>query len=161
MTCLKSEAGFSLIEVMTAVLIFSVGMLGVASMLTTSITTDSFTADVRGGEHLAKAKLEELRGKSPTGIIAPQAPASATVQGDDPAQFRKFTRQWTINPLDCTPCIVSMCNVDPTCRFPVASAVVVVGWPRGTSCTNSSPQGCKHTVRLEGYIIQPACPNCN
>jgi prepilin-type N-terminal cleavage/methylation domain-containing protein len=161
MRFLKSEAGFSLIEVMTAVLIFSVGMLGVASMLTTSINTDSFTADVRVGEHLAKAKLEELRGKSPTGIIAPQAPSSATVTGDDPSSFRKYTRQLTINPVDCRPCIVSMCNVDPTCKFPVAPAVVIVGWPRGTNCTNTAPLNCKHTVRLEGYIIQPACPNCD
>lgn len=157
---LKSEAGFSLIEVMTAVSIFAIGMLGVASMLTTSITTDSYTADVRGGEHLAKAKLEELRGKSPTVIIAPQAPASATSQGDDPAQAAKYTRQWTINPIDCQSCKLSECNADPTCRFPVASAVVVVGWPRGTNCTNSAADKCKHIVRIEGYIIQPACPNC-
>lgn len=157
---INSQAGFTLIEVMTAVLIFSVGMLGSALMLTTSINADSYTADVRQAEYLAKAKMEELRGESPAATIAPQVPASATAQGDDPSQYQKFTRRWTINPIDCTNCIVTNCNNDPTCKYPVTSASIVVGWPKGSTCTNSDPTKCKHAVRLNASIIQPACPSC-
>jgi len=165
MTRLGSQAGFTLLEVMTPVMIFSIGMLGVASMLTTSIQTDSYTADVRGAEHLAKAKVEELRAKSPTAAIAPiiteyTTPAE-TQQGDDPGQAGRYVRRWIIKPVECASCIVEMCNVDPACKYPVARTEVQVGWPRGTGCTNSDPVKCKHSLRLEGYIIQPPCPNCD
>ena len=58
----KSEKGFSLLEVVVAMLILSIGMLGVGTMITTSFNNDRYNQRVRNADYLATGKVEELRG---------------------------------------------------------------------------------------------------
>jgi prepilin-type N-terminal cleavage/methylation domain-containing protein len=168
----RSQAGFTVLEVMTAVLIFSVGMLGVATMLTTSAKTDSYTADVRVADYLAQAKMEELRGKAPMLDIAYEKtdanPSPSAIPGsDNPSFYRKYTRKWTVYPVECTACDEvtnkGSCVGNSWCKYPVAHAEVIIGWPmdsRHPDCTNTQIMKCVHTVRLDGYILQRACAKC-
>ena len=57
----KAEKGFSLVEVMVAMAILSIGMAGLGVMLTNSMSTDRFNREERYAEYLAVEKLEQLR----------------------------------------------------------------------------------------------------
>lgn len=55
------ECGFSLIEVMVAVGILSVGMAGAAVLLTTAMQAHRYSSETRNSEALALQKIEELK----------------------------------------------------------------------------------------------------
>ncbi|MEW6220826.1 MAG: hypothetical protein AB1634_15020 [Thermodesulfobacteriota bacterium] len=69
---LASEHGFSILEVMFGAAVFTLGMLGVAGLLTSAIRGAAFSADLSEANELAAGKLEEL-------LMAPYDPL------DDPA----------------------------------------------------------------------------
>jgi prepilin-type N-terminal cleavage/methylation domain-containing protein len=164
MADMRSSDGFTLAEVMTAVLIFSVGMLGVATMLTTSINSDSYNSDVRGAEFLAKSKLEELRARTPAERIAKCIAGTPTVNQEDPADQRKYCLQWTIESVDCSVCgTYTDCLTNPACQYPISTVTVDVGWPRGGAggaCTKTQPRKCPHSLRLEVSVMHQPCPIC-
>ena len=57
----KSQRGFSLIEVMVAFAILSVGMAGVAAMLLTSMQSDQYSIEMRDGDMVALRQVEYLK----------------------------------------------------------------------------------------------------
>lgn len=59
------ESGFSLAEVLIAVAIFSVGMLGVGSMLLASIQNDEFNKRKRYAEDVAMDIAERFKARNP------------------------------------------------------------------------------------------------
>lgn len=59
------ESGFSLAEVMIAVAIFSVGMLGVGTMLMASLQNDRFNRSKRYAEDIATDIAERFRARNP------------------------------------------------------------------------------------------------
>ena len=61
----NSESGFSLPEVLIAVVIFSVGMLGVGSMLMASINNDEFNKKKRYAEDVAMDIAERFKAGNP------------------------------------------------------------------------------------------------
>ncbi len=61
----RKQGGFSLPEVMIAVAIFSVGMLGVGSMLTASLQNDRFNKTKRFAEDIATDIADGFRARNP------------------------------------------------------------------------------------------------
>lgn len=61
----RREAGFSITELMIAVVIFSVGMLGVGSMLMASLQNDDFNKKKRLAEDIATDISERFRARNP------------------------------------------------------------------------------------------------
>lgn len=57
---IKNEKGFTLLEVIVAISILTVGLLGVATMQTSSMRGNAFADDVTGATHWAADRLEKL-----------------------------------------------------------------------------------------------------
>ena len=58
---MRNQEGFSLIEVMIALIILSVGLLGIAGLQLTSVQGNAFSSHVTQASILAQNKLENLR----------------------------------------------------------------------------------------------------
>ena len=58
---LRARAGFGLIELMVAIIILSVGMLGLASLMGSALRRDRLSTSRSEVVSVAEAKLEELR----------------------------------------------------------------------------------------------------
>lgn len=76
--------GFTLIEVMIAVLVLVVGLLGVAGVATTVINANTLGKEITTATTLAQDKLEELKGTAYSNIAS----------GSD-TQGSMYTRTWT------------------------------------------------------------------
>ena len=79
----SEEKGFSLLEVMVALGILSIGLLAMASLFSTSQRVLSSSHKETLATHLAQNKMEELRGMRPFEVAA-----TDTVEG--------MTRAWSV-----------------------------------------------------------------
>lgn len=132
-----SEKAFTLVEVMTAVLILSIGMLGVAAMINMSLRSDNYNYYVGEAEQLANQKIEELRAKSADTTLA------ATDSGNWPSTSiqSNFCYSWTVTP-----------DADTTRR--ISQVEVLVGWPAGANCKKDTVGKCDNRLRLIAFITQ-------
>jgi len=131
---------------MTAVLILSIGLLGVGTLVISSMRTESYNSHVRQAEYLASSKMEELRAQtagsdlttnSPTG--EGKYPLSDGTESDVAAKSQVYVRHTTIG---------SFANSMVLVR-------VVVGWPYdSTKCTKDSMAGCTYKYRMNATILQ-------
>jgi type IV pilus assembly protein PilV len=87
---MKPSKGFSLIEVLIALVILSVGLLSVGGLMMTSIKTNAFGNQFTQATALAQAKMEEFRSMRP---LAGQG--SDQVMG---VTGTRYTRKWSIVP---------------------------------------------------------------
>jgi len=81
----KAEPGFTLIEAMVAILILSVGFLGVGTMLNTAFQNDRYNNRMRLAQACAQTKIEEIKSSGTSNI-----PASGTEETGG------LTREWNI-----------------------------------------------------------------
>ena len=133
----ESEKGFTLVEVMTALLILSVGMLGVAAMLNTSMRSDNYNSYVREAEQLANQKIEELRGKS-----ADTSLATSDSGNWPPSTINSpYCYAWSVTP-----------DTDTTRR--ITQVTVTVGWPSDSDCKRDHVEKCNNKLRLIAFIPQ-------
>ena len=94
-----SQAGFSLIEILVALTIFSFAVLGLA-FGTVSIAQTNNTSNLNAGAiNLAQAKLEELGAMSATAFAAVSCAAYTTTGCYDTvtASNQSFSRAWRIS----------------------------------------------------------------
>lgn len=82
-----NDKGFTLIEIMIAILVLVVGLLGVAGVATTVINGNAFGKEMTTATTLAQDKMEELRGTAYPSIVS----------GSD-TQESSYTRTWTVTP---------------------------------------------------------------
>lgn len=126
-------------EVMTAVLILSVGMLGVAAMLNTSMKSDSYNNYAREAEYMANQKIEEFRAKSVDGSLA-----AGTGNWPPTAITSPYVYSWTVTP-----------DTDTNRR--ICQVEVKVGWPTGPDypdCKKDSVDKCTNRMRVLNFIPQ-------
>ena len=84
----KTQCGFSLIEILVAMAIFSIGILGFA-MSTISVTQGNQKSyNIAIANALAQDKLEELKALPAT--LASGGPVTDTISG------QSFSRSWTV-----------------------------------------------------------------
>ena len=86
-TCLRAthrQSGFTLIEIMIAIFILTVGLLGVAGMAATVINGNAFGKEITTAATLAQDKMEELKNTDYGSIVS-----------DDDAD-PIYTRTWTV-----------------------------------------------------------------
>lgn len=133
MTILKSEKGFSLVEVMVAFTILVVGMAGVGTLLLTSMKSDQYSVQMRDGDFLALEKIEELKGEAADTDILTQY--GSQYQDHD---GRHFSYRWRIVGNSPT---TGMDQVD-----------VTVGWG-GDNC-RGNPDDCTYKTRITNFIIR-------
>ena len=85
---MKNEKGFSLMEVMIALLILAVGLLAVAGLMTMTIKTNAYGNHLTEASTFAQAKMEEFRSAH-----------SAVGNGSDTVDSGtgvRFTRRWSV-----------------------------------------------------------------
>ena len=91
------DGGFTLIEVLIALLVLMVGMAGILSLQLTSMKATSFSRHATEASSLAEDKVEDLRtvpldsARFVNGTD--QVDARGVADGEGP-----YTRTWTINP---------------------------------------------------------------
>jgi prepilin-type N-terminal cleavage/methylation domain-containing protein len=148
---LRTKTGFSLTEVMVAMMILSVGMLGVGSMLTYSLRSDETTTRIRNAEFICIKKIEEIKGMKPTGGWVGYTGGNEDVDYRwDPANPAVLTsypsiyvRQWTVAPF-----LLDGATADPHMKL----LTMTVGWPVSTDCTKLDPSKCPHRYTMTTYF---------
>ncbi len=89
----KKEAGFTLLEVLIALVILSFGLLSMGSLTASVIRTNSFSNDYTAATALAQDQLEKLFNTTFGGLTN----GNDIVNADGNAGS-KFNRSWTIGP---------------------------------------------------------------
>ena len=85
---LNTEDGFTLIEVLMAMIILSIGILGIAPLMVTSMSGNSFANDLTTANVIATDYIENL--KVVPNFVAPFIETTNNVEG-------KFTRQTRVD----------------------------------------------------------------
>ncbi|MBF0498140.1 MAG: prepilin-type N-terminal cleavage/methylation domain-containing protein [Deltaproteobacteria bacterium] len=124
----KNRAGFSLVEVLVAMTIFSVALLGIAQMQISSFKTNSQANNISRASVYALDKLEELRelGRNNFGDL--QLAAGNHPNANDPTQptIVPFTRTWTItNNVDPGTAVVISKTIKVTLTGPPSTRALV------------------------------------
>jgi type IV pilus assembly protein PilV len=81
----RQSQGFTLIEVMIAMVILAVGLLSLMTMQIVSIRANAFSSEMTYASMLAQSRLEQIRNMSYTsinpGTVTDTVPASASTKG--------------------------------------------------------------------------------
>jgi type IV pilus assembly protein PilV len=105
---IRNNKGFTLIEIMVAIFILVVALLGVAGVTVSVINGNAFSKDITSATTLAQDKIEELKDTAYGSIVS----------GSDTSSI--YTRTWTVtSPITDSKTIV-----------------VVVSWSRGGNTRN-------------------------
>ncbi len=93
---IHGDDGFTLVEILIALTIFSLAVLGLA-IGTVSVTRTNQTSHLRASAvNLAQARLEELRAMSSAAFSGLSCPSSTPCSDNAVASGVTFTRQWWI-----------------------------------------------------------------
>ncbi len=128
----RSNAGFSVLEVMVAFGILAIGMLGVGTMLTTSMKEDQYATQTRFGDFAAMDEIELLKADS----------VDAPPESDSISPFKHDGRDTAV-----------YYRVDVTADNPSTQLDridITVGWG-GTNC-KSSINNCKYKSTVTNFV---------
>jgi type IV pilus assembly protein PilV len=93
---MSGQKGFTLLEVMIAVFLLAVAIMGTASLTTSVIKGNSSSQTLTTATTLAKDKMEELKATDytdlPAGPVTDYAKANGTVQTSATGSY--YSRQW-------------------------------------------------------------------
>ena len=83
---MNRQSGFTLIEVMIALVILAVGLLALATMQIVSIRSNAFSSEMTYATMLAQSRLEQIRNMdyddlTPSSSTTDTVPASASTKG--------------------------------------------------------------------------------
>ncbi len=94
---MSHEKGFTLIEVMIAIFLLAVALLGLAAVTMTVIKGNTLSQTVTTATTLARDKMEELKGMNydalPTLTATDYATAEGTLQTSAAGSY--YTREWS------------------------------------------------------------------
>jgi prepilin-type N-terminal cleavage/methylation domain-containing protein len=96
-----SRNGFTLVEVLIAMVILSIGLLGMAGLLIGTIHTNKISRDMSIATVLAKTKIEELRRFSYIGLatqLTPKTEDYGTI-----SEYPRFKRVTTLSSVSGAP----------------------------------------------------------
>ena len=126
---LRDQQGFTLLEVLIAIVILSLGLLGLSAMTISTIRGLAFSEDMTTATNLAQEKMEALKGAGYTGV----SDGISIEDYDTIAGFNQFKRQ------------VQIIADQPLAN--TKTAIVSVSWKRLNG-------GQPHQVTLQTIISQ-------
>ena len=101
---LRTEKGFTLIEVMIAIVLFAIGLLAFAGLEIVALRNSTYSKEYGKANTYAQQKVEEMKGTAWTSVSA----------GSDTLE-QKFTRTWTVTTTgDIKTLGVTVAWVDPS-----------------------------------------------
>jgi prepilin-type N-terminal cleavage/methylation domain-containing protein len=103
MNTIKGSIGFTLIEVMIAMFVLAIGLLGAAGVATTIISGNTLGREITTATTLAQDKMEELKGTD-----------YASIANGSDTQESIYTRTWTVTPY---PSVIGMKTIDIVVAF--------------------------------------------
>jgi prepilin-type N-terminal cleavage/methylation domain-containing protein len=173
-----AQKGFTLIEAMVATIILSIGLLGVGTMLTTSMATDRKSQEKRNAEGVALKRMEELTAKAADLGISQmklledtgynhEVDSGRSIDVPNPGRhYVKSENGYMMTRYRYRFEILSNSDVnmsDPDESFPngFLQINVFVGWGgcgrhlrEPTSCTDPGkcPNTCRHELRMTNFV---------
>jgi type IV pilus modification protein PilV len=135
----RPDQGFTMLEVMIAVLIMSFGILGVATLLTNSLNADGQTQSLRNAEAVALEVIEDLKAQSVN-------KTSTELQDDinkglNQLQYRGLRFRWQLFQHTANT------KSDPSGLWRID---MTVGWGK---CTDEfDPTSCKRTTVISNFL---------
>jgi type IV pilus assembly protein PilV len=90
----RRQSGFTLLEVLIAVLVIGVGFMATASMQGTSVSGNSRSAFMTAATYLAEDKIEELRNTDYMAITAAGSPENDIDELGNAGGI--YSRSWTV-----------------------------------------------------------------
>lgn len=148
-----TDGGFTLIEVMIALVVLLVGMLGVMGMQYYSITGNTTSREMRIATSLSQDIIEQLK-TAPYADMASSTDTPLLASEKSASGGQTFTRRWWVlsdcvaldlaaNADPCNAALAAVCVQDPD-----AATVVAVSAIRGRTCWTDK-NGNIHSVSLD------------
>ncbi len=149
---IRSERGFSLIESMVAFGILAVGMMAVATMITSSMRFDRQSMGKRDGVEIAMRLIEDLR--SEAADTDPTATNPGTKDASDAGYgwLGQYYLRWDFYGTDEGGNTFDRTLPPPSTNW-TYRVVATVGWGGGAGCSKGSPQNCAYKTQVTNYII--------
>ena len=94
----RPDAGFSLISVMVAIILLSIGVVSVSQVLTQSVMMQTIVAMRTTGLDIARSYMEEVKGRDPL-TIASEAAVAVNDRGVEDGNG-SFTRELIVESVD-------------------------------------------------------------
>jgi len=89
-----NQSGFTLIEIMIALAVFSIAILAIVGLQTTVIKSNKGSRNITSATFLAEARMEQLRAGGYASLANGSDPSPLNSQGGTTGGI--FTRTWTI-----------------------------------------------------------------
>lgn len=97
------QAGFTLIELALAILVFALGIMGVARMQTEAVKSTGFSMQLSDAVNLAEDQLETLTALDISGTIPAQLTLGAHTGGPVTVRGVAYQTSWQVSQLDSNP----------------------------------------------------------
>ena len=94
----RPDAGMSLISVMVAIILLSIGITSVSQVLTQSVTMQTIVAMRTTGLDIARSYMEEVKGRDPLTLVS-EAAVQVNERGEQDSGG-SFTRELTVVSVD-------------------------------------------------------------
>ncbi len=117
----RPDAGMSLISVMVAIILLSIGVTSVSQVLTQSVAMQTIVAMRTTGLDVARSYMEEVRGRDPLTVTA-EAEVRVNARGELDSNGR-FLRELTIQTVD-----LHLVEATVIVTLPRSNAIRLVTW---------------------------------
>jgi len=117
----RPDAGMSLISVMVAIILLSIGVTSVSQVLTQSVAMQTIVAMRTTGLDVARSYMEEVRGRDPLTVTA-EAEVRVNDRGELDSNGR-FLRELTIQTVD-----LHLVEATVIVTLPRSNAIRLVTW---------------------------------
>ena len=117
----RPDAGMSLISVMVAIILLSIGVTSVSQVLTQSVAMQTIVAMRTTGLDVARSYMEEVRGRDPLTVTA-EAEVRVNDRGEVDSNGR-FLRELTIQTVD-----LHLVEAVVIVTLPRSNAIRLVTW---------------------------------
>lgn len=104
----RPKAGFSVIEVLIAIMVVGIGFLATASMQGTSISGNNQSSYLTQAVYLAEDRIEELRNRPMAGLDTVGSPQTGIDEQGATGTGGIFTRSWSVTPNTPGPFMTTM-----------------------------------------------------
>ena len=94
----RPDAGFSLISVMVAIILLSIGVVSVSQVLTQSVTMQTIVAMRTTGLDIARSYMEEVKGRDPL-TLSSEAAVAVNDRGEEDGNG-SYTRELIVQSVD-------------------------------------------------------------